>query len=396
MRPYRQIKRDYRKPFFSRRRSSWAGMPLALTVIALALAVAGLFGIALGFSDELAMSINEFMGTPRPTATLPANEYAVQGIERYHAGELEAAGQLLALAAEQRPRDIAYLYEYGKVLIELDRYDEAVALGDQAIAAAPNDERGYALKARALMWSDPGAAIPLAVSGLEHNPDFAPLHAVLAISYNQIGRYAEALQRGLRATELDPLDAFAHRAFSYPLINTGRYDQAIGALEQAVMINPNLTAPYFELAGVYSLRDFEEMAVGIYRRILELEPDSAKAYLRICQTYAEVGEFQAGTESVKSRPISTRNMRQLGKCWGSCSTTGVTTRARSSRWRLAWRWVRRRWNATTSAAWPTSSWAIAAGLGYLAGGLPLYAGAKPHGHHQHRLAGYPRELPRLR
>ena len=37
------------------------------------------------------------------------------------------------------------------------------------------------------------------------------------------------------------------------------------------------------------------MAVGIYRRILELEPGSAKAYLRICQTYAEVGEFLAAT-----------------------------------------------------------------------------------------------------
>ncbi len=296
MKPYRQIKRNYRKPFFSRRRRGLRGLPLLLSVTTLALAIMGMVALALAFSDEVELSVYEFLGTPRPTATLPANEYAMRGINAYLEGQLEAAGAEFALAATQRPDDVDYLYEYGKVLIELDRFAEAAALGDRAIEAAPADARGYALKARALMWSDPGAAIPLAVSGLEYNTDFAPLHAVLAVAYTQIGRYAEGLQRGYRATELDPLDAFAHRAISYPLIYTGRYDQAIGALEQAVAINPNLTAPYFELAGVYSLRDFEEMAVGIYRRILELEPDNAKAYLRICQTYAEVGEFQAGTE----------------------------------------------------------------------------------------------------
>ena len=296
MKSYRQIKRNYHKPFFSNRRRGLSGKPLLLSVLTLSVAVIALSGIALVFSDELAMSVNAFMGTPRPTATLPANEYAMRGIDFYAAGHLDAAGQQLALAATQRPNDIDYLYEYGKILLELDDFEGAALVGDRAIAAAPNDERGYALKARALMWSDPGAAIPLAVSGLENNPDSAPLHAVLAVAYTQIGRYAEGLQRGYRATELDPLDAFAHRAFSYPLIYTGRYEQAIGALEQAVAINPNLTGPYFELAGVYSSVDYEEMAVGIYRRILELEPNNAKAYLRICQTYAEVGEFQAGTD----------------------------------------------------------------------------------------------------
>ena len=131
---------------------------------------------------------------------------------------------------------------------------------------------------------------------LDENPNFAPLHAALAIAYTNIGRYADGLQRGNRAIELDPLDSFAHRAFSIPLIYTGRNSQAIEALEKAVAINPNLTGPYFELAAQYRAIDFQEMAVGIYQRILELEPNSAKAYLRICETYAEVGEFLEGSK----------------------------------------------------------------------------------------------------
>lgn len=293
---HRKIKREYHKPFFRSRRRGRRALPLLLSLLALLCAIIGFAALALLFRDDVAASVNELRGTPRPTATLPAQDYAMRGIRQAQAGRLDAASEDFALAAAQRPGDVDYLYEYGKILIELERSEEAAALGERAIAAAPADARGYALRARALMWEDPGAAIPLAVSGLQYSPDFAPLHAALAIAYTQSGRYAEGLQRGYRATELDPLDAFAHRAYSFPLIYTGRYDEAIGALEKAVGINPNLTAPYFELASVYSLRDYEEMAVGIYRRILELEPDNAKAYLRICQTYAEVGEFQAGTE----------------------------------------------------------------------------------------------------
>ena len=291
---YRKIKRNYGKPFFGRRRGL-AGSPILL-ILSLALAGAGIL-LLLGwfFRIEVETAVNEIMGTPRPTPTLPASQYAQRGYASFLDGELDEALADFERALAQQPGIIDYLYEYGRMLLELDDYARAAEIGDDAIGAAPRDPRGYALKARALMWSDPGSAIPVAVSGLEHDPGFAPLHAALAVAYTNIGRYSEGLLRGIRATELDPLSAFAHRAYSIPLIYTGRASEAIAALEKAVAINPNLTPPYFELAAQYRATDYQEMAVGIYRRILELEPDNAKAYLRICQTYAEVGEFQEGT-----------------------------------------------------------------------------------------------------
>ncbi|MCY3778907.1 MAG: tetratricopeptide repeat protein [Chloroflexi bacterium] len=295
MPPYRKIKRNYSKPFFGRRRRGLAGAPILLVLSIMLAGLGALFVIGWFFRIEVEIAVNEFMGTPRPTATLPSNQYAQRGFALYLDGKLEEALADFDRALEQRPNDVNYLFEYGQILIELDEYERAASTGDDAIEVAPTDPRGYALKARALMWSDPGSAIPVAVSGLEFDPDYAPLHAALAVAYTNIGRYAEGLQRGIRATELDPLSAFAHRALSIPLIYTGRSNDAIDALEKAVAINPNLTAAYFELAAQYRATDYQEMAVGIYRRILELEPDNAKAYLRICQTYAEVGEFLEGT-----------------------------------------------------------------------------------------------------
>ena len=295
MTPYRKIKRNYSKRFFSNRRRGLSGVSLFLIILTIVSLIGAMLALAYAFRGEVETTVNEFMGTPRPTPTLRANQYAQLGYTLFLDGQLDKALTNFELAVIQRPNNIDYLYEYGKVLIESDNYELAGEVGDRARSAAKEDPRGYALKARTLMWSDPGSAIPVAVSGLEQDPEFAPLHAALAIAYTNIGRYAEGLQRGIRATELDPLDSFAFRAYSIPLIYTGRSNEAIAALETAVGINPNLTSAYFELAGQYRKIDYQEMAVGIYRRILELEPNSAKAYLRICQTYAEVGEFQEGT-----------------------------------------------------------------------------------------------------
>ncbi len=295
MRPNRKIRRNYKKPFFSSRRRGLSGIPLLLFTLAIVSATAGLLALAYASIDDIDYAARGLMGLPRATPTLFPSQHAQRGIEFYTEGNVQDALAQFDIAVEQRPNKIDYLYEYGRILIELDNFAKAVEIGDRAIAAAPDDPRGYALKARALMWSDPGAAIPLAVSGLEKDAEFAPLHAALAIAYTNIGRYSEGYQRGLLATQLDPLDAFSHRAFAIPLIYTDRRNEAIAALEKAVAINPDLTAPYFELALQYRQGDYQEMAVGIYRRILELEPSSAKAYLRICQTYAEVGEFLAAT-----------------------------------------------------------------------------------------------------
>lgn len=290
MKPNQKIRRNYDKPFFSNRRRGLSGLPLFLFGLLIGAIAVGLFLLTTQQFDRMQYMALEAIGIA-PTPTLFASQHAQTGIALYNAGQVEEALREFEQATQQRPNDINYLYEYGTILIESDLYDEAALVGETAIQVAPDDVRGYALKARALMWEDPGTAIPAAVSGLEIDPNYAPLHAAMAVAYTNIGRYAEGLQRGVTAVNLDPLNAFTHRAYSIPLIYTGRNSQAIEQLEEAVSINPNLTAPYFELAAQYRAIDFPEMAVGVYRRVLEIAPDNAKAYLRMCETYGSVGEF---------------------------------------------------------------------------------------------------------
>lgn len=290
-----QIKRDYSQPFFSsrrRRRSSGRSILVLLAIIA-----ATLF-ISITQFDRLQLAALDVVGMA-PTATPFASTLATEGAALFQQGKLAEAANYFAQASAQQPNNLDYLYEYGKLLIELDRAAEVVtppsegvpSLADRAIALNPRDPRGYALKTKALVWTgDPAAAIPVGVAGLEQAPGFAPLLAALARAYTLIGRYQQGLDYGFNAVERDPMDADAHRSYAFSLIWVGERELAIEQLEEAISINPNLTAPYFELALQYLASDQDNFAIATYERILSIEPRNKRAFLRLCEAYAKVGQ----------------------------------------------------------------------------------------------------------
>lgn len=284
-----RINRNYNKPFFSKRRAMWRLYFLGFML----LLIVGIPLVAASQYQPLQLAALDVLGVA-PTSTPFASSRADEGQALFLQGDIEGAEKFYAMAVQQQPDDINYLYEYGKILIELDRTEEAEILGRRIIELAPNDPRGYALAANALMWGDPARAIPLATAGIELGIPFAPLNSALAVAYTQLARVQEALQRGDLAIRQDPMDANARRAYSYPLTYVGRYNEAIEQLEQAIAINPNITAPYYELASLFRRINQDEMAVAIFDRLIETNPTDPKAYLRKCETYAAVGLFQEG------------------------------------------------------------------------------------------------------
>lgn len=289
-----QIKRDYSQPFFStRRRRRTTGKFLFVY----GLVIGAILAVTYTQFDRLQLAALDMVGMA-PTATPYASSLATLGAQSFQNGDVEEAVDLFSQAVLQQPDNINYLYEYGKLLIELERADEVLvptlldeAIADRVISLAPNDPRGYALKAKAMIWeNDPAGAIPIGVSGMEVNPNFSPLLSALARAYTRIGRYQQGLDYGRQSIEADPMDADAHRAYAYTLIWVGERERAIEQLEEATRINPNLSASYFELAGQYLASDQNELAIATYERILSLEPRNAKAYLRLCEAYSKVGQ----------------------------------------------------------------------------------------------------------
>jgi superkiller protein 3 len=320
-----QIKRDYSQPFFGSRRRRRVGNRMLF-----------LYGLFMGgflmfvsaqFSRLQLMALDVVGMAPTPTQF--ASTWASQGYELFLKGKLEDASTAFAQAVSQQPDNVSYLYEYGRMLIELNRpaepdkgrpkadVDMALELGDHAIEVAPNDPRSYALKAKALVWKDDSAtAIPVALTGLELDASFAPLYAVLARAYTDIGRYQQGLDYGSKAVDLDPMDMDTHRSYAVTLIWVGLRQKAVEQLEDAITINPNLTSPYFELAIQYIALGKYEQAVATYEKILSLEPRNARALLRLCEAYTQVGQLSQAQgyceDALAINPDYPQAHRQLG------------------------------------------------------------------------------------
>ncbi len=283
-----QIRRDYSQPFFGSRRRRGTSRLL----FAYGLFVGGFLVFVSTQFSRLQMAALDMVGMA-PTPTPFASTLAGQAYDMYLAGDLEEAADLFGLAHQQQPDNLDYLYEYGRMLVELDRADEAIPLGDRMIELIPQDPRGYALKAKALVWIDRSEdAIPVGLAGLDIDPNFSPLHAALARAYIDIGRYQEALERGATAVELDPMSVDAHRSYAVALIFVGEREAAITELEEAIALHPNLINTYFELAVQYRGMELYELAVATYERIRSLDPFNAKALLRLCETYFQYGEAE--------------------------------------------------------------------------------------------------------
>ncbi len=331
-----QIRRDYNQPFFSNRRKRrhlWRW--LILYIVGLG---AFLWVVDSQFNTLQKAVLDAAGMSPPPTPF--ASELATDAMERMLAGNLPDAADLLRRAVEQQPQNVDYLYEYGRILLELGNdvpayYQEAVTMGDRAISANPNDPRGYALKARALDLSgDPANAIPVGQAGLNVDRNFAPLYSALSSAYRNIDRYDTAIENAERAIELDPLDPNARRIYAYALVWVGRTDEAIDQLEQAVQLNPNLAGPYFELAGLYRARagqsqdtvmaqELYASSIALYEQILAMQPENARAYLRLCDAYFEARENRRAqdycAEAVAINP-------QYAQAWASLGQTQYSQR----------------------------------------------------------------------
>ncbi|MCY3778908.1 MAG: tetratricopeptide repeat protein [Chloroflexi bacterium] len=306
-----KIKRDYTQPFFRQPKRH----PIRNMLIAALLGL--LLGLAILWQWEaLEAIVGQFSSSP-PTPTPRPSELATRATELFVAGDLRGAEALLARAVAGRPQNSAYLYEHGRLLIELGRYEEAEARGAAIIELDARDARGFALKAAALTWAgQPAVAIPIALSGLETNPRFTPLYATLARAYVDSERWADGLEAGERGLSIAADDADVVRAYAYALQSVGSYDEAANTLQRAIELRPSYLPIHFELAGLYLARDEDQSAIDIYNRILSLDPRNARAMLRLCLAYRKVGEFSRALgfceDSVTNNPSDAEAHFQLG------------------------------------------------------------------------------------
>lgn len=250
------------------------------------------------------------------------------------------AGRRLAAAHRARPEVAEYGLRLGIFFLEDERWADAVAPLQVAVARAPDDpgarvalaaallETGQAarvrevvtpiaaqhpsrrdvLRARALLRratdgsrtlpaparrmlgeisallgtdDDAARALDLVHAALAAHPDVAAVHAIAALAHARLGNHAEAIAALLRAAELEP-DAAAHRQrLGETYLEMGQTERARDALREAVRLDPLALEAHAALADIaYRQRDWGEAALR-FRTAASLDGGAPSTLLKL-------------------------------------------------------------------------------------------------------------------
>lgn len=279
------------------RRKRQARYPLILVIVYVAIfaaAIVTLFNI-----DKLQPRVIALIGPP-PTATPLPDVVVKQAEDAYHAGDLAKASEIYKQAAAISPQDINILAPYARILILNHQLPEALALSDQIIALAPEDPRGYALKARAQDWSGQYQdSVISALKAIELDNNYAPGHAYLAEAYADLGRLRQAREQAELAIQLDPYSVDARRNYGYILEFYGDYEGAIQQYLQARQLEPNLLELWYGLARNYRGARQMEQAIATFNEIAIRTPKDPNIYVELGKTYFEMREDDAAQENLE-------------------------------------------------------------------------------------------------
>lgn len=246
------------------------------------------------------------IGVP-PTPTPTAVEFARRAEQAYWAGDLDAAVENYRTAVLLAPTSVDILYELVRVLIyrsygdERNRADigEALEWAEQAARVGPNNPRAHTIHCFALIRARQSSdAIRACLRAIDMNPNDSESHAYLSMASFDLGRYSTALSEAETAVRLNPNSLDGNSAFARALSFQGRFGAALQHFENAIGVNPNLEFPYFELAFfAYTLANRNNgneaqyrIAISAYNAVLDRNPNSVKAYTRLCQTYLAMGD----------------------------------------------------------------------------------------------------------
>lgn len=307
------VRRDYSQPFFTKRKKRPYRRWLVMLILTIGVMYPG-YLIASQPAQFIAMAATMFAST---TPTPLPGSLVTRANDLYLSGDLEGAAALYEQAIAQRPQNIDYLYEYGQLVIDMDRPEPALEIGERISEMNPGDPRGMTLRTRALVWMEQySSAIPIGLSGLQIDPNFAPLYEALSRAYTGNSQWAEGLDYGRRAVDLAPDDVRARWAYANALMAVGARDEAVIELENAISLQPAFLPPYFELAYLYLSVDRDQEAIDIYNTVLAMQPRNARAMLRLCEAYRKVGEFERALgmcqDAVTTDPTFARAQYRLG------------------------------------------------------------------------------------
>ena len=203
--------------------------------------------------------------------------------------------------------------QLAKVYLQIEAYTEAVDEYHQIITSieahtVPNNEH---------LEQNPDIStayygLGLAYTGLEkfedaiatyeraiaHKPDWAYTHAALASAYANMHRYAEALNAYKVAVALDPNDKMIHHQLGNVYSKRGERSAAIKHQQRAIAIAPEFAEAHYQLGQLYAQEQRWTDAIASYQSAYRHDKTLVKVLYNLAQASLRAGNPVAAREQM--------------------------------------------------------------------------------------------------
>lgn len=209
------------------------------------------------------------------------------------------AEPLLAQAHTQEPANLEFAQALAKNLVEQEKFEAALPLFEQMANQTENEyfqDRGEGglldaygklgiLAEKKQAWED----------AVRANPEDTGLLMRLARMYGRSGDNVAALGLYERCVELKPEDSGYVKALAEAYTRASRVEEAIELYHKLIAQDANRAGGYYrELLDIYLKADFKDEAIETAKKVVELSPSDAEAYLSLGQVYMNYQQYDDG------------------------------------------------------------------------------------------------------
>jgi len=241
-------------------------------------------------------------------------------------GQLEPALASISKVTAGNPRDLQAWHNRGVILTRLERFQDAVASFEQALAITPNAES----------WDGHGSALHLqkrleeALRSFDNALVLAPRFiaalchrgAVLA----DLKRYGDAVQAFEAALTLSPelFEAWSNRGSAF--YEMERMTEALESYDRALALRPRHAPDWVNRGKALEVLERVDEAIASYDRALSIAPDNAEAWYARSLTLRSMHRFEEALANVDKALAIDPSARPalVQRAWLLCELNKVT------------------------------------------------------------------------
>jgi tetratricopeptide (TPR) repeat protein len=257
-----------------------------------------LLAVAVGLA-----SLASACGAERATATRsePDNEADVayeNGIMAHVEGRLEAAERDLRRAVDLNPRFLAAHVQLGRVLLDMERYDDALDSFDEAISIRDRSGDAYAGRAAALLGlGRPEEAAAAAEQAIDRGV-IADSYYVLALAFDRSGEPVRAIELLEEVLREDPDRTQARLELARIQMSLGRSADAVSTIERGARRDDSNMALWTAMGQLYYQRESWDRSIEAWQHVSQMDPTQAQPWIRLGESYLQIENTAQATESL--------------------------------------------------------------------------------------------------